>query len=373
MRTISIREMQALMLPLALVLVGALTGCATRSTNTAVSRIDVGELGEAVPMPPITMITAELIREQRALRERQIVSEIGQLTVAPTKYVIDAGDVLSIVVWDHPELTAATMVSQATGVLGTDSSAAGFVVNHDGMVQFPYAGELVLAGLTEEQARNLLTTRLERYINKPKVTLRVQSHRSKRVYIDGEVKSPGLQTIDDIPMTVIEAINRAGGLLPTGDQSQITVNRGGILYKLNLLRLVQKGINPASLMLVNGDVVRVMSRDESKVFVSGEVTMPKALTMHNGHLTLNEALGESGGVNATTGDGRQVFVVRKSANGPAVYRLDASEPGAMATAEEFELDPKDVVYVAPTALANWHRGISLIFPSALTSLTGPIR
>ena len=240
------------------------------------------------------------------------------------------------------------------------------------MVQFPYAGNLKLAGLTEEQARSLLTTKLAYYINKPKVTLRVQSYRSKRIYIDGEVKLPGLQAINDIPMTLIEALNRAGGLLPTADQSQISLNRAGTSYRINLPQLVQKGVNPASIMLANGDVVRVMSRDESKIFVSGEVTTPKALTMHNGRLTLNEALGESGGINPLSGDSSQVYVVRKSATQPIVYQLDAKAPGALAMAEGFELYPKDVVYVAATPLANWHRTISQILPSALSGAVSAV-
>ena len=380
MRTLSIAETKIRLLPLTLagVLTVALCGCASRAAYTASQRFPTGDPGAASTMPATTLITAELLKEQREQRERQIGQDISQLTVTPTRYVIDAGDVLSIVVWDHPELASTTLMPAAAGISGADPAAsttpeAIFVVDQDGMVQFPYAGALKLAGLTEEQARSLLTTKLARYIHQPKVTLRVQSHRSKRVYIDGEVKSPGLQAINDIPMTLIDAINRAGGLLPTGDQSQIILNRAGSTYRLNLLQLVQKGINPADIMLVNGDVVRVLSRDESKVFVSGEVNTPRALTMHNGRLTLNEALGESGGVNATTGDGQQVYVIRKTAKEPVVYQLDATSPGALATAEEFELYPKDVVYVAPTALANWHRGISLIFPSALTAVTGPVR
>jgi polysaccharide export outer membrane protein len=372
MRTLPTRKAKALLLLLAAVFFTALIGCAHKSANTAVNRIATGAPNDPEPIPTV-LITSELIKEQRELRESQIGQTIDQLNATPTPYVIGAGDVISIVVWDHPALTGAPQMSPVTDVSGVDAPNAGFVVDHEGLVQFPYAGALRLAGLNEEQARNLLTTRLARYINQPKVTLRVQAYRSKRVYVDGEVKSPGLQAINDIPMTLIEAINRAGGLLPTGDQSQITVNRAGTLYRINLLQLMNNGINPANLMLVNGDVVRVLPRDESKVFVTGEVTTPRALTMHNGRLTLNEALGESGGINATTGDGRQVYVVRKTAAGPVVYQLDASEPGAMATAEGFELDSKDMVYVAPTALANWHRGISLLFPGALTSLTGPIR
>jgi polysaccharide export outer membrane protein len=190
------------------------------------------------------------------------------------------------------------------------------------------------------------------------------------VYVDGEVRTPGLQAIDDIPMTLVEAINRAGGMQPTADQSRIMVERGDARYAINMRELVQKGVNPGSILLAHGDVVRVHSRDESKVFVSGEVITPRALTMHNGRLTLNEALGETGGISPLSGDARQVYVVRKTPERTRVFRLDARDSGALAMAETFELRPKDVVYVAASPLANWNRNLSLIFPGALTNAVG---
>jgi polysaccharide export outer membrane protein len=288
---------------------------------------------------------------------------------------MDSGDILSIVVWDHPEL-GGTVVTPASGAAELPNAGAppsGFVIDHEGRIQFPFAGVLKLAGLTEDQARDLLAAKLARYIANPNVTLRVQAYRSKRVYIDGEVRSPGLQAINDIPMTLMEALNRAGGLLPTADQSRLVLERGEERYRINMRELVQQGINPGNVMLAPGDVVRVFSRDESKVFVSGEVVTPRALTMHNGRLTLNEALGESGGVSPLSGDARQVYVVRKGADGVHVYQLDARVNGAMALAEGFELHPKDVVYVAASPLANWHRNLSMLIPGALTSAVGVAR
>jgi polysaccharide export outer membrane protein len=332
----------------------------------------------AVIPTEVKPITPALVKREKEFRDKQNTQDISKLIGTLGPYKIESGDILSIVVWDHPELAGAAMAPpNANNIAVADQAtnttpSAGFVVDHQGMVQFPYAGTLKLAGMTEEEARSLLTTRLAKYINKPNVTLRVQSFRSKRVYVDGEVKSPGLQAINDIPMTLIEAINRAGGLLPTADQSQLALIRQGTTYQLNLPQLVQKGVNPASIMMVNGDVLRVLSRDESKVFISGEVTQPRSLTMHNGRLTLNEALGESGGVNPLSGDASQIYVVRKSATEPVVYRLDAKAPGALAMAEGFELNPKDVVYVAATPLANWHRTISQILPGALSSAVGAV-
>jgi polysaccharide biosynthesis/export protein len=326
----------------------------------------------------LTPITPHVVKMERTKREKQNTQDISALLSSSSHYQIDTGDVLSIVVWDHPELTsAATGTGAGTGAAGADVVAAtqppvGFSVDQEGMIQFPFAGQLKVSGLTEEQARSMLATRLAKYIRKPKVTLRVQAYRSKRVYVDGEVKTPGLQAINDIPMTLMEAINRSGGILPTGDQSQIIVNRGGKNYQVNLLQLVQRGVNPGKIMLKDGDVVRVRSRDESKVFVSGEVVSPRALPMHNGRLSLNEALGESGGVNPLSGDGSQIYVVRQEDGEQKVYQLDGRKQGALAMAEGFELYPKDLVYVAATPLANWHRAISLILPSALSGAVGAV-
>jgi polysaccharide export outer membrane protein len=354
-------------------LVLALSGCVTGLHSSAAGRAASGVPGAA---PPTQLITEQLIADEQKQREQRTRQDIGHLVVPnPPPYTIDAGDILSIVVWDHPELAGAPMAAAPATADPAQANVApsGFVVDHDGKVQFPFAGMLKLAGLTEEQARNLLASKLARYIANPSVTLRVQAYRSKRIYIDGEIKSPGLQAINDIPMTLLEALNRAGGMLPSADQSRIVLERERTLYNIDLRELVQKGISPGNVMLVHGDVVRVHSRDESKVFVSGEVTTPKALTMHDGRLTLNEALGESGGINPLSGDSRQIYVVRKAADGTRVYQLDARQTGALAMAEAFELQPKDVVFVAASPLANWHRSLSMLFPGALTSAVGVTR
>lgn len=319
----------------------------------------------------VKKITPELLRYEKDLRQRKVGDDIGRFATFPQPYAIGSGDVLSIVVWEHPELTGGAGAGNLTESGAIPNAIAtpppGFLVDHLGMVQFPYAGAVKLVGLTEEQARVMLTEKLAHYFIKPIVTLRVQAYRSQRVYIDGDVKSPGMQAINDIPMTLVEALSRAGGLLPTADQSQITLIRSGATYRIDLPQLVQRGVNPASIMLSSGDVLRALSREDSKVFVSGEVTSPRSLPMRNGSLTLNEALGESGGINPSSGDRRQVYVVRSSSSGPTVYLLDASAPDAMSLAEGFELSPKDVVYVAASPLANWHRIISQILPGELSS------
>lgn len=362
------------MLRLAIVLAAglALSACATGIGFGEAARS--GGPGDAAA-PSTELITETLIEKERAALAgvaRQDLTPLFDST--PPPYTIGRGDILSIVVWDHPELAAGgmTMATSAadSGVVQPNATPPGFAVDHMGRIQFPLIGLLGIDGKTEEEARALLTGKLARYIANPNVTLRVQAYRSRRVYVDGEVRTPGLQAIDDIPMTLVEALNRAGGMQPNADQSRIVIERGDRRYHVNLRELVQKGVNPGTILLDHGDLVRVHSRDESKVFVSGEVISPKALTMHDGRLTLNEALGETGGISPLSGDARQVYVVRKAPDRTRVFRLDARDSGALAMAESFELRPKDVVYVAASPLANWNRHLSLLFPGALTNAVG---
>ena len=353
-----------------------LSGCTTMAPgiqfNNA-SNIELQEQEGGVVTPPIKVITPRLVKQERTLREQQVTEDISALRQPAQIYTIEPGDILQIVVWDHPELSASMLPAVPPGAVVAGGVAfsplaqaqSGFEVDHKGMLEFPYAGSLYVAGLSPEEVHKKITKKLAVFLKNPRVTLRMLAYRSKRVYVDGEVRLPGVQAINDIPMTLIEAINRAGGLQPTADQSRISVSRAGKTYLINMPLLVQRGLNPAEIMLRSGDVVRVLSREESKVFISGEVTAPRSLPMRNGRLSLNEALGEAGGINPVTGDAKKVYVIRRNSQGSVVYQLDANVPDALALAEGFELNPKDVVYVAPTPLTNWNRTVSAMIPGAL--------
>ena len=372
-RVASLRAGRIAVLIVATLSESLLPGCTSMAPGIQFAKAPAAQTDEKNhPRTEIHTITPDLVRKEREQRDQQVSEDITALLQPAQVYRIEAGDVLQIVVWDHPELSASMLPAPVLGAPGGAGVAAsplqpqsGFEVDQQGMLDFPYAGKLKVTGLTSSEVHQQLTERLARYLRNPKLSVRVLAYRSKRVYVDGEVKQPGVQPINDLPMTLTEAINRAGGMNPTADQSRIIIHREGKSYSINLPQLVQRGVNPSSIMLASGDVVRVLSRDESKIFISGEVTAPRALPMRNGRLTLNEALGEVGGINPVTGDARQVYVIRRSSTESMVYQLDANAPGALAVAEGFELNPKDVVYVAATPLTNWNRTISAMIPGAL--------
>lgn len=164
----------------ALLFAVALCGCAGSSSR--IEMPDVSDQAGPAPTTPATqLITEQLILTERQQREQRASQALDHLVVtAPPPYRIGPGDILSIVVWDHPELAGHGLVaSSSSAEAGTSTTPPqGFVVDYEGRVQFPFAGSLKLAGLTEEQARDLLVSRLARYLAQPNVTLRVQSYRS---------------------------------------------------------------------------------------------------------------------------------------------------------------------------------------------------
>lgn len=330
-------------------------------------------LGQYVPgdvnNPPqgvVTPISPALVAALKQAQPNEVPAEVQRLFAEPRPYTIGPSDVISIVVYDHPELlpNAGAVISQQADPTGI-STAPGFIVGADGQVSFPFVGRVKVEGLTEIEASDLIRQRIARYIKDPQVTVRINSFRSRRAYVDGEVRTPGMQIFTDVPMTLPEAINRAGGITANGDRSAVTLTRDNQTTVIDLLMLQEAGVNPNQILLQSGDLVTVRHRDESKIFVMGEVLRPSALAMRNGRLSLNEALGEAGGPNLTTANTGQIYVIRNGANGsPAIYHLNASAPIALALAEIFPLRPRDVVYIDPVPLVNWNRIVSLILPSA---------
>jgi polysaccharide export outer membrane protein len=322
-------------------------------TTQRASTVPGSPSGAGVDAPPpgsITAITPDLVRQQLAAQPSGIGPDVKRLFGVAQTYTIGAGDVLAITVWDHPELA---------------SGAGGYLVSASGQVQFPYIGSTPLAGLTEQGANDLLSKRLAKYLKNPQITLSIQSYRAGSVYVDGEVRTPGLQPVNDLPMTLPVVLGRAGGLGPNADRSALALTRDGITTRIDLQQLTAQGINPANILLGSGDMLRVPGRDESRIFVLGEVSRAGAQLLRNGRLTLNEALGDAGGISPASGDPRQVYVIRNGAAGnPQIFHLDARTAVAYALAEGFELRSRDVVFVDPVPLVSWNRVISLILPSA---------
>jgi polysaccharide biosynthesis/export protein len=333
---------------------------------------DAGDPATEVNIP-ITPIDLSLVRKMRAQQPADGPDPLASLFGTPAAYKLGVGDVLQITVWDHPELVAA--LGQPNPNTRTSDAAPGFIVDADGNLSFPYVNNPIhAAGKTAEQVQRELYTQLSKVFVKPQLTVRVASFRSSQVYIDGEVRAPGSQTFNDIPMTLTEAIGRAGGFATTADQSRVTLLRDGTTYRINMASMTSKGHSPSNIMLKPGDVLRVDARDENGIYVMGEVNKPATvIPMKNGKLTLSDAISQAGSLNNETSNPKETYVIRNGqSDKPEIYKLDARSPTSMLLANNFELQPKDVVYIDNSGLVRFSRVLNLLLPAINAGLTAAI-
>lgn len=284
------------------------------------------------------------------------------------EYRLGVGDVLNIIVFDHPELTLPA---------GPQRSAeeSGFLVQADGSFYYPFIGRVEAKGLSIEDIRADVAKRLMDFVPDPQVVVRVAAFNSQKVLVTGEVVSPNRQALTTTPRTLVEAVNAAGGLKETADASQLTIQRGGTVYNVDFDGFLNAGVRANNPVLVTGDIVRVPRRKTQEAFVLGQIKSPAAVDLSVDPITLTQAIARQGGLNELRADARGVFVFRANGQKMTVFQLETSSPKGMLLGTQFMLEPRDVVYVTRSPLQRWNDTITGLLPtvrsvSAVDGLNG---
>jgi polysaccharide export outer membrane protein len=214
-------------------------------------------------------------------------TQVVQPPAADT-YVIGPRDVIVIAIFDQPSL------------------GGKYVVEADGSFTFPHIGPVKAAGLTARALEADLRGRLAQTLfRNPQVTVGVETYRSQRVFIMGEVKAAGRQQLTGTT-TLIEALAGAGGMTAAAAGDALIVrpqentgerpllpgeDKNAELIEVDLLKL-QAGDLTQNPVLRDGDTVYIPRAETA--YISGEVRTPGAYPIQRG-MTVLQALALAGG------------------------------------------------------------------------------
>jgi polysaccharide export outer membrane protein len=325
----------------------------------------------------IAAITPALLVRQANLRMPSQTASVNpsiEHALANYRYRVGVQDVLSVVVWDHPELTLPQGQYRS-------AKETGFIVRSDGTIFYPYVGSVHVAGETTEQIRRQLAKALEPYVKNPQVDVKVVGFHSKKYQLAGAIFKPRLYPITNVPLTIAQAITSAGSILRTqsngnskssiprslADLSHVILIRNGKRVVLNLRAFYRHGDQSQNRLIQSGDIIEVPDNAAEQIHLIGEVHDPGNYPMDHGDINLAQALGDAGGISLTTADAGHIFVFRGGDRKPHVFWLDASSPDAMLLAAQFQLKPQDVVYVATADISAFNRIIQQILPTVQTA------
>jgi polysaccharide export outer membrane protein len=350
-----------------MLLCGAVTlaGC-TLSTGMHVGELPPSGLlhaanGLRIQVQPLTVDTLPTAPQRSVTPD--VVSLFQQQT-APV-YLLERGDVLSINLWAHPEITPP---------LTTSTPAAGFVIDPSGHITFPLIGRIRAQGKSLNQFSEDLRQRLAAYLRHPDAQVNVLGYNGRKVFIDGEVRNAGQYAMTDQPSTLYSLLSKAGGVLASADNNHLVLTRQGQRYSLSPIQLEKMGYSPSQLYLQEGDSVHVHSKETRKVYLMGEAGTPTVLTLPEDGMSLANMIGEGRGLNATSASAARVYVIRDQASQGLthIYHLDLSSIANLALADRFTLQANDMVYVDASGLARWSRVINLLLPSATVVRTAQV-
>lgn len=193
--------------------------------DTTTTTVDVKDAG----MAPVSDTVMAPVKDARE-------------TVPRDTYIVQPGDVLTIAVWREKDLQSEV------------------AVRPDGGINFPLAGDIVVAGKTIEQIQKDIAAKLTKYVPDPVVTVAVKQSQGNKIYVVGKVNKPG-EFASNRTIDVMQALSMAGGPSPFAAVNKIKILRRvngeqkTFLFKYSR---VEKGEDlEQNIILQGGDVVIV--------------------------------------------------------------------------------------------------------------------
>jgi len=222
----------------------------------------------------------------------------AQSSPEANEYRLGSGDVVRIAVFQNPDLTLETRITEA------------------GIVSFPLLGTIRLGGQSVTAAEKIVADGLRNgnFVKSPQVTLVVLQVRGNQASVLGQVNRPGRYPLEVADMRLSDLLAMAGGTAVNGsDLVVVTGTRGGKPFReeIDLPSVFAQGGARKDIFILNGDTLWV--ERQPVAYIYGEVQRPGPMRLER-DMTLLQALATGGGL-TQRGTAKGIVVHRKDAEG----------------------------------------------------------
>jgi polysaccharide export outer membrane protein len=275
--------------------------------------------------------------------------------------VVSPGDVLKVRIFEPYDGAVFPTIQKPGADLGTQRVA------DDGSIDVPYVGRVSVAGLDLSGVEQRIADQVKANgkAQDPQVIAEFVADRTNTIMVSGEVKTPTRLSLLEGVRSVVDAINRCGGLtnqLPAA-QAEVVLRRNG---QVTLIAQFSDLLAGHDVPVQKGDEIVV--RPNSRTYtVLGAVNKSGNYELTKPNLTLLEALGAVSGLTDERANKTGVFVFRMGdlQNDPnargRVFRLDLNQPVSIFVAQQFGIKPRDVVYVTNAPLYEYNKILTAIY------------
>ena len=247
----------------------------------------------------------------------------------------------------------------------TDDLDGVYKIDQEGMVDLPFIGKIKLDELTLNQAQNLLLQIIKSFYRNPDLQIGIEKFNSNKVYIVGAVQNQTTISLNEQPLSLIEAAIKAG-FKPGSENKDLgtsgLLRREGKVYKINLTNTFKNKDEKENFYLKRDDVIFI-DKNLNSIHVFGEVSKP-GIYFPDMNYSLTELI-SSAGMNQITANAKKVYVIREKFDTfleVDIFQLDVRNPVNLIAGQKFKIKKDDIIFIPPAEITKWNRTISLLLP-----------
>lgn len=298
---------------------------------------------------------------------------------------VSVGDSVSVTIYESQ--SGGLFIPAEAGVRpGNFVTIPSQVVEPDGVITIPFAGDIKVTGRTPTDIGAEITQKLGVRAIEPQVVVTVSDRVGAEVSVVGEVNTATKFTLGLSGERILDAVARAGGPRFPGYETRLTLQRGGSEWTAPFEDMVR---DPDKNVFLRPKDTVYLYREAQSFQAYGAANINGRYDFGKRDLTLSEAIGLTGGLNDNRADPEEIYLYRLENRAlldqvgvgyppemvneggetiPVIYKLNMRKSDGFFLAQKFPMKPNDVLYVANAETVEFVKFLNILNPTAVTKI-----